>query len=232
MMRLDRYLSHVGLGTRKDVKVLIRTKRIKLNDKVVTSDSTQVNTSCDQVKLDEVALAYKEFKYYLLNKPSGYVCANEDNLNATVISLNEEFSRFDVHTVGRLDKDTTGTLLLTNNGRLTHQLINPKFKVDKVYLATVDKDLDDSLVKVFQEGFLVNDEYMTLPSKLVILSPTLARLTLNEGKYHQVKRMFLHFGYKVLSLHREQFHTLRVDELKIGESRELTLEEEKSLFVD
>jgi 16S rRNA pseudouridine516 synthase len=232
MMRLDRYLSHVGLGTRKDVKVLIRTKRIKLNDKVVTSDSTQVNTSCDQVKLDEVALVYKEFKYYLLNKPSGYVCANEDNLSATVISLNEEFSRFDVHTVGRLDKDTTGTLLLTNNGRLTHQLINPKFKVDKVYLATVDKDLDDSLVKAFQEGFLVNDEYMTLPSKLVILSPTLARLTLNEGKYHQVKRMFLHFGYKVLSLHREQFHTLRVDELKIGESRELTLEEEKSLFVD
>ena len=232
MMRLDRYLSHVGLGTRKDVKVLIRTKRIKLNDKVVTSDSTQVNTSCDQVKLDEVALVYKEFKYYLLNKPSGYVCANEDNLSATVISLNEEFSRFDVHTVGRLDKDTTGTLLLTNNGRLTHQLINPKFKVDKVYLATVDKDLDDSLVKAFQEGFFVNDEYMTLPSKLVILSPTLARLTLNEGKYHQVKRMFLHFGYKVLSLHREQFHTLRVDELKIGESRELTLEEEKSLFVD
>lgn len=232
MMRLDRYLSHVGLGTRKDVKVLIRTKRIKLNDKVVTSDSAQVNTSCDQVKLDEVPLVYKEFKYYLLNKPSGYVCANEDNLSATVISLNEEFSRFDVHTVGRLDKDTTGTLLLTNNGRLTHQLINPKFKVDKVYLATVDKDLDDSLVKAFQEGFLVNDEYMTLPSKLVILSPTLARLTLNEGKYHQVKRMFLHFGYKVLSLHREQFHTLRVDELKIGESRELTLEEEKSLFVD
>ncbi|HKL84254.1 MAG TPA: 16S rRNA pseudouridine(516) synthase, partial [Bacilli bacterium] len=80
--------------------------------------------------------------------------------------------------------------------------------------------------------FLVNDEYLTLPSKLEILSPTLARLTLNEGKYHQVKRMFLRFGYKVLSLHREQFHTLRVDELKIGESRELTLEEEKSLFVD
>lgn len=232
MMRLDRYLSHVGLGTRKDVKILIRTKRIKLNDKVVTSDSTQVNTSCDQVKLDEVPLVYKEFKYYLLNKPSGYVCANEDNLSATVISLNEEFSRFDVHTVGRLDKDTTGTLLLTNNGRLTHQLINPKFKVDKVYLTTVDKDLDDSLVKAFQEGFLVNDEYLTLPSKLEILSPTLARLTLNEGKYHQVKRMFLHFGYKVLSLHRERFHTLRVDELKIGESRELTLEEEKSLFVD
>lgn len=231
-MRLDRFLAHVGLGTRKDVKFLIRTRRIRINDKYITSDSAQINTSVDKVWFDDQLLVYKEFKYYLLNKPKGYVCANEDSISPTVILLNEEFSRFDVHTVGRLDKDTTGVLLLTNNGKLTHQLINPKYNIDKVYLASVDKELDHNLVEEFKAGFFVNDEYKTLPAKLEIISPQTAKLTINEGKYHQVKRMFLHFGYKVIDLHRDQFHTLRVDELKPGESRELTPEEEKSLFID
>lgn len=229
-MRLDRYLAHLGVGTRKEVKLLIRTKRVRVNDQIITSDSAQINTSIDQVRLDDNLLVYKEYKYFLLNKPSGYVCANEDNLSLTVMALNKEFVLFDVHTVGRLDKDTTGVLLLTNNGKLTHQLINPKFEVDKIYLADVDADLDSGLIEEFKAGFMVNDEYKTLPSKLEIIGPRRARLTLNEGKYHQVKRMFLHFGYKVLSLHREQFHTLRVDDLSLGQSRELTEIEEASLF--
>lgn len=230
-MRIDRFLAHLGLGTRKEVRLIIRTKRIKINEQTISSDSAQVNTSIDIVTLDGVPLIYKEFKYFLLNKPVGYVCANEDHLTATVMELNPDFTRFDVHTVGRLDKDTTGVLLLTNNGRLTHQLINPKFNVDKVYLATVDKDLESSLIDQFNEGFVVNNEYKTLPAKLEIINPRLAKLTLNEGKYHQVKRMFLHFGYKVIALHREQFHTLRVDNLALGASRELTAEEENSLFI-
>lgn len=232
MMRLDRFLAHVGLGTRKEVKTLIRTRRISVNNQIVTSDSTQVNTSIDQVMFDDEKLVYKEFKYYLLNKPSGYVCANEDRVSPTVIALNDDFSKFNLHTVGRLDKDTTGVLILTNNGRLTHQLINPKFAVDKIYLAIVDKDLEEHLINSFKEGFIVNNEYKTLPSKLEIINDRLARLTLNEGKYHQVKRMFLHFGYKVTKLHREQFHSLRVDDLEEGKSRELTAQEEASLFVD
>lgn len=229
-MRLDRYLAHVGLGTRNDVKILIRTGRITVNGKVANSDSYQINTSIDKVMFDDQLLIYKEFKYYLLNKPAGYVCANEDNLSRTVIELNDNFAKFDLHTVGRLDKDTTGVLLLTNNGKLTHQLINPKFEVDKIYLATVDKDLDATLIEAFKEGFIINNEYKTLPAKLEIIEPRIARLTLNEGKYHQVKRMFLHFGYKVIALHREQFHTLRVDDMNVGESRELTEAEEASLF--
>lgn len=229
-MRLDRFLAHVGLGTRKDVKLLIRTGRITVNGKIANSDSFQINTSIDKVYFDNNLLIYKEFKYYLLNKPVGYVCANEDEISPTVIELNEDFARFDLHTVGRLDKDTTGVLVLTNNGKLTHQLINPKFNIDKVYLATVDKDLDVSLIQHFMDGFVINNEYKTLPATLEIIEPKVARLTLNEGKYHQVKRMFLHFGYKVIALHREQFHILRVDDLPIGMSRELTESEEASLF--
>ena len=125
-MRLDRFLTHVGLGTRKDVKLVIRTKRVKINEVIVTNDGAQVNTSIDQVKVDDEVKTYKEYRYYLLNKPVDYVCANEDKLSSTVIDLNPNFSTFNVHTVGRLDKDTTGALLLTNNGLLTHRLINPK----------------------------------------------------------------------------------------------------------
>lgn len=231
MMRLDRFLAHLGLGSRKDVRLLIRTRRVMINEKVATKDSDQVNSSIDKVTLDGEPLIYKEFKYYLLNKPVGYVCANEDNLTATVMELNPDFNRFSLHTVGRLDKDTTGVLLLTNNGRLTHQLISPKYNIKKLYYAEVDQDLSDDLIQQFSEGFVVNNEYLTLPARLEIISPRFARLTLNEGKYHQVKRMFLHFGYKVISLHREQFHTLRVDDLAPGQSRELTSEEETSLFV-
>lgn len=231
MMRLDRFLAHLGLGSRKDVRLLIRTRRVMINEKVATKDSDQVNSSIDKVTLDGEPLIYKEFKYYLLNKPVGYVCANEDNLTATVMELNPDFNRFSLHTVGRLDKDTTGVLLLTNNGRLTHQLISPKYNINKVYYAEVDQDLSDDLIQQFSDGFVVNNEYLTLPAKLEIINPRFARLTLNEGKYHQVKRMFLHFGYKVISLHREQFHTLRVDDLAPGQSRELTSEEETSLFV-
>ena len=231
MMRLDRFLAHLGLGSRKDVRLLIRTRRVMINEKVATKDSDQVNSSIDKVTLDGEPLIYKEFKYYLLNKPVGYVCANEDNLTATVMELNPDFNRFSLHTVGRLDKDTTGVLLLTNNGRLTHQLISPKYNIKKLYYAEVDQDLSDDLIQQFSDGFVVNNEYLTLPARLEIISPRFARLTLNEGKYHQVKRMFLHFGYKVISLHREQFHTLRVDDLAPGQSRELTSEEETSLFV-
>lgn len=231
MMRLDRFLAHLGLGSRKDVRLLIRTRRVMINEKVATKDSDQVNSSIDKVTLDGEPLIYKEFKYYLLNKPVGYVCANEDNLTATVMELNPDFNRFSLHTVGRLDKDTTGVLLLTNNGRLTHQLISPKYNINKLYYAEVDQDLSDDLIQQFSDGFVVNNEYLTLPAKLEIINPRFARLTLNEGKYHQVKRMFLHFGYKVISLHREQFHTLRVDDLAPGQSRELTSEEETSLFV-
>ena len=231
MMRLDRFLAHLGLGSRKDVRLLIRTRRVMINEKVATKDSDQVNSSIDKVTLDGEPLIYKEFKYYLLNKPVGYVCANEDNLTATVMELNPDFNRFSLHTVGRLDKDTTGVLLLTNNGRLTHQLISPKYNINKLYYAEVYQDLSDDLIQQFSDGFVVNNEYITLPAKLEIINPRFARLTLNEGKYHQVKRMFLHFGYKVISLHREQFHTLRVDDLAPGQSRELTSEEETSLFV-
>lgn len=229
-MRLDRFLAHLGQGSRKDVRLLIRTKRVLINGKVASKDNEQVNTSIDVVTLDGKKLVYKEYKYFLLNKPPGYVCANEDNLSMTVMDLNPEFKKFDVHTVGRLDKDTTGVLLLSNNGNLTHQLINPKFKVDKIYIATVNQDLNIELIQQFASGFIVNGEYKTLPAELEIIDSRTARLTLNEGKYHQVKRMFLHFGYKVTALHREQFHHLRVDDLKIGDSRELTNDEETSLF--
>lgn len=227
-MRLDKFLTNSGIGSRSEVKRIIKDKRIRVNGEIIKRDSFNVDETKDVVLFDETEIKYKKFYYILLNKPQGYVSASIDNVYPPVTDLLPEYRFANLHTVGRLDVDTTGALLLTNNGDLTHKLISPKYKVDKVYEVEVDKKIDRNLVEIFKNGIELDGE-LTLPADLLIIDEKHAELTLHQGKFHQVKRMFKKFGYEVLKLNRKRFAFLTVDDLDVGEYRELTLEEEKKL---
>ena len=227
-MRLDKYLANSGVGTRSEVKRLIKDKRVKVNGEIVRSDSFNVDETKDVVLLDDLEVRYKQFYYILLNKPQGYVSAVIDNVYPPVMDLLPEYQFANLFPVGRLDVDTTGALLLTNNGDLAHKLLSPKYHVDKTYVVEVDKQLDPKLVEAFKNGVELDGE-ITLPADLVIINDKNAELTLHQGKFHQVKRMFKKFGYEVTKLSRKSFAFLTTEGLKLGEYRELTLEEEKKL---
>ena len=227
-MRLDKYLANSGVGTRSIVKRLIKDKRVKVNGEIVKSDSFNVDETKDIVLFDDLEVKYKEFYYILLNKPQGYVSAVIDNVYPPVTDLLPEYKFANLFPVGRLDVDTTGALLLTNDGDLAHKLISPKYHVDKEYAVEVDKKLDNSLIKEFKKGIILDGE-LTMPADLVIVDDRHATLTLHQGKFHQVKRMFKKFGYEVLSLKRIAFDFLTTDGLALGEYRELTPEEEERL---
>ena len=227
-MRLDKYLANSGVGTRSEVKRFIKDKRVKVNGEIVRSDSFNVNESQDRVLFDDFKVKYKEFYYVLLNKPRGYVSAVIDNVYPPVTDLMPEYAFAKLFPVGRLDVDTTGVLLLTNDGDLAHKLISPKYHVDKVYAVEVDKKLDPKLVEAFKNGIELDGE-MTLPADLVIINDKKAELTLHQGKFHQVKRMFKRFGYDVAKLERKAFAFLTTEGLGLGEYRELSDKEESQL---
>ena len=227
-MRLDKFLANSGIGTRSEVKRFIKDKRVKVNGEIVRSDSFNVNESQDVVLFDDLEVKYKEFYYVLLNKPQGYVSAVIDNVYPPVLDLMPEYAFAKLFPVGRLDVDTTGVLLLTNDGDLAHKLISPKYHVDKVYAVEVDKKLDQKLIETFKNGIELDGE-LTLPADLVIINNKKAELTLHQGKFHQVKRMFKKFGYDVVKLERKAFAFLTTDGLGLGEYRELTSEEENKL---
>ena len=227
-MRLDKFLANSGVGTRSEVKRLIKDKRVKVNGEIVKSDSFNVDETKDVVLFDDLEVKYKKFYYVLLNKPQGYVSAAIDIVYPPVTDLIPEYAFAKLNPVGRLDVDTTGVLLLTNDGDLAHKLISPKYHVDKVYEVEVDKKLDSKLVEVFKKGIELDGE-LTMPAGLIIMDDKHAELTLHQGKFHQVKRMFKKYEYNVLGLNRKAFAFLTVKDLKLGEHRELTLEEEKKL---
>jgi len=227
-MRLDKYLANSGIGTRSEVKRIIKNKRVKVNGVIIKNDSFNVNERTDIVLFNDLEVKYKEFYYVLLNKPTGYVSAVIDNVYPPVTDLLPEYAFANLFPVGRLDVDTTGALLLTNDGELCHQLLSPKYHVDKTYLVEVDKKISNDLVTAFKDGVLLDDE-LTLPGELNILSDFTAELTIHQGKFHQVKRMFKMFGYNVIKLDRKSFAFLTCEGLKLGEHRELTLEEENKL---
>ena len=228
-MRLDKFLSNNGFGSRKDVKNLIKKQNIYINCKLIKQADYSFDPTKDIVKVNDQLIKYREFYYFLLNKPKGYISATEDTKQNTVLDLLPEYSYLDLFPVGRLDKDTTGTLLITNDGQLAHSLLSPKKHVDKVYIATLDKDVPPSIIKEFEKGIVLDNE-LTLPAKLEIIEGNIAKVTLHQGKYHQVKRMFSYFGLEVIELHREKFAFLNVDGLSLGSYRELTLEEEKEIL--
>ncbi len=228
-MRLDKYLANSGVGTRSVVKRLIKDKRVKVNGEIVRSDSFNVDETKDVVLFDDLEVKYKEFYYILLNKPQGYVSAVIDNVYPPVTDLLPEYRFANLFPVGRLDVDTTGALLLTNNGDLAHKLISPKYHVDKVYEVAVDKKIPENLVEIFKKGIDLDGE-LTLPADLKIIDNFHAELTLHQGKFHQVKRMFKKFDINVVTLNRKVFAGLSVENLALGEYRELTSDEEKHLL--
>ena len=231
MMRLDKYLAEMGVGTRQEVKKQIRQGKAAVNGTVVKAADTKIDETSDEVTISGRNISYVSYEYYMLNKPAGVVSATEDRRDTTVIDLIKDKKRKDLFPVGRLDKDTEGLLLITNDGDLAHRLLAPKKHVDKVYYAKIDGMVTEEDVKRFAEGIDIGaeEEEMTRPAKLDIMKSaeeSEIRLTIHEGKFHQVKRMFLAVGKEVTYLKRERMGTLCLDEnLKPGEYRLLTEEE-------
>ena len=227
-MRLDKFLANSGIGSRSEVKNYIRKGRIKVDGEIAKSSSLIIDENINKISFDDEIIDYHEFYYILINKPKGYVSAVTDNVYPPVTDLVTEYQFAKLFPVGRLDVDTTGTLLLTNDGKLCHRLLSPKYHVDKTYHVITDYDIKEEMIKDFEEGIILDGE-LTLPAKLTILGKREAELTIHQGKFHQVKRMFLKYSLKVMELDRKSFAFLNHEDLKIGEYRELSKDEVQKL---
>ncbi|WP_164668314.1 pseudouridine synthase [Virgibacillus doumboii] len=229
-MRIDKLLANMGYGSRKDVKALIKKKKVAINDKIVKDSSSHVDPEDDTVKVNNNIVSYQKYVYLMMNKPPGYVSATVDDRDKTVIDLlPEKYQLFKPFPVGRLDKDTEGLLLITNDGDLAHQLVSPKKDIEKTYFAEIRGKVTENDVEAFQEGIVLDDGYQAKPAKLEILQAdeySEVHVTVTEGKFHQVKRMFEAVKKKVVYLKRIRMGELRLDEeLSPGDFRELNKEE-------
>ncbi|WP_371068782.1 pseudouridine synthase [Sediminibacillus sp. JSM 1682029] len=229
-MRIDKLLSNMGYGSRKEVKDLLKKGNVRCDDKVVKSPQTHIDPEKSVISVFGEIVEYKEVVYLMMNKPPGYVSATEDQRDLTVVDLLEpEDAVLNPFPVGRLDKDTEGLLLITNDGKLAHQLLSPKKHVGKTYYATIEGRVTEEDIKAFQKGVTLDDDYVTQPANLNILSRgelSEIELTITEGKYHQVKRMFESVGKRVTYLKRLSMGSLMLDpDLQTGEYRELTDQE-------
>ncbi|MBM7646491.1 16S rRNA pseudouridine516 synthase [Scopulibacillus daqui] len=234
-MRIDKLLANAGLGSRKDVKKLLKQGKVVVNDCFIKDPKQHVFPETDIIYVNNEPVIYKAFTYFMLNKPKGVISATKDDSQQTVLDLLDSKDRLpQLFPVGRLDKNTTGLLLITNDGQLAHRLLSPKHHVNKTYIAKIDGTVTQEDVQCFQKGIKLEDDYVTLPSKLEILtsaSVSEVKITISEGKFHQIKRMFLAVGKKVIDLKRLTMGPLVLDqELKLGEYRPLTEEEIRKLF--
>lgn len=233
MIRLDKYLADMGVGTRAEVKKYVRQGKVKIDGRVVKSPEEKVDVEIQMVSYFDQLVTYETFEYYMLNKPAGVISAATDTREKTVVDLIEEKKHKDLFPVGRLDKDTEGLLLITNDGELAHRLLSPKRHVDKVYYAKVKGVVTEKDVKAFSEGVSLGQGEMAKPAALEILTSdeiSEIRLTIQEGKFHQVKRMFQSVGKEVVYLKRLSMGTLVLDEsLPLGAYRRLTREEIEQL---
>ena len=229
-MRLDKLLTHLGVASRSGVRAALKAGRVRVGQAVVKDAGFQVD-ELSEVMLDGQRLDTRLTRHLMLYKPAGVLTAKEDARQKTVMEqLPPVYTALGCMPVGRLDKDTTGLLLLTTDGELAHRLLSPERHVDKTYVAAVDGRLEESDVNAFAAGIALND-FTCLPAKLEILSPDMARVTVREGKFHQVKRMFGAVGKPVTELHRERFGPLALDPaLRPGAYRELTEDEIAALY--
>ena len=236
-MRLDKYLVACAVGSRTEVKNFLKAGRVTVNGKKEKSAKLQINEDTDEIYFDGQKLDYEEFVYYMMNKPQGVISATEDPKHKTVLDLLDDLARSkEVFPVGRLDIDTHGLLLLTNDGKLAHALLSPKRHVEKIYLALVKGMMTNADVETFAQGIPLKD-FTCQPAKLALVSvdtekhQSLVRVTIAEGKFHQVKRMVAYCGKEVVDLQRLTMGTLTLDEdLKRGEWRRLSKEELEGLL--
>lgn len=227
MMRLDKYLCETGFGTRSQVKDLLKKGQVMVNGEVVKKPELKINETTDQILCQGKKASYQKNIYLMLHKPAGVVSATEDNREKTVLDLvRPEDRKNGLFPVGRLDKDTEGLLLLTDDGELAHRLLSPKKHVDKTYYAKIDGQVTEEHVKLFREGLDIGDEKKTLPAVLTILlsgQVSEIEVTIHEGRFHQIKRMFEAVGCKVTYLKRLSMGSLVLDEtLPPEEYRPLT----------
>lgn len=232
--RLDKVLSNFGFGTRKEIKQAVKNGLVKVDGVAANDSGMHVKPDTSRIEINGEVLNYREFIYVMMNKPQGVVSATYDPKLKTVIDiLPKEYLCFEPFPIGRLDIDTEGLLILTNDGQLAHELLSPKKHVPKKYYAIVEGMVDDEDAEKFKIGVTLDDGYKTLPAFLNIVrqgASSEIELTITEGKFHQVKRMFEAVGKKVKFLKRIEMGAVKLDDaLKLGESRELTLVELESL---
>ena len=233
-IRLDKFLADMGLGTRSEVKKEIHKGQVRVNGIPEKSPEYKLDIQKDLVEIIGRQISYAQQEYYMLNKPAGVVSATEDKRDTTVLDLIQEKQRKDLFPVGRLDKDTEGLLLITNDGSLAHQLLSPKKHVKKTYFVRVEKPVSPEDVKMLEDGLDIGEEKKTLPAEISHLSPgkTSLCLTIKEGKFHQIKRMFKAVGSEITFLKRISFGGVKLDEaLERGGYRYLSDEEKNALKV-
>ena len=234
MIRLDKYLCELGAGTRSEVKMMIKKGRVTVDGKTDVSPDSKIEEQRAAVCLDGVPLHWAGMVYYMLHKPAGVVTATKDHHDATVLDLMADAPGKDLFPVGRLDKDTEGLLLITNDGALSHRLLSPKKHVDKTYLVHTAEPVTEEMCRRLEGGLDIGDETLTLPAKAKMLDDREngLLLTITEGRFHQVKRMLAAVGNEVVYLKRLTMGSLILDEaLPKGEWRELTDAEKKALGV-
>ena len=248
MMRIDKYLADCGIGTRSEVKKYIKNKFVTVNGVAISKPDIKVEEGKDIVCYRNKEVHYEKYVYYLFHKPAGCVTAKQDNLHKTVLDYFPDDIPQDISPVGRLDLDTEGLLLLTNDGPLTHHLLSPTHHIPKTYFAMLDKEVPQEAVEIFKTGVDIGDDKPCLPAELIILSKDEissftdtsenadclygATLTIHEGRFHQVKRMFETVGCTVTYLKRISMGSITLGDLKIGEYRRLTENEVSSLQIN
>lgn len=229
--RLDKALGHMGVGSRKEIRELVRRGRITVDGEIATDAGQPVDPDIQAIAVDGVTVAFQRHFYVLLHKPGGVITATADRNKPTVMDLlPAELRHRDLVPVGRLDRDTEGLLLLTTDGELGHRLLSPKWHVDKRYLARLDRPVERADVPAFAAGLRLEDGYDCMPASLELLAPLEAVCTIQEGKYHQVKRMFAARGKTVVYLKRLTFGPLALGDLPLGEARPLTEPEIAALY--
>ena len=223
IVRIDKILSELGFGSRQEIKKYVKAGKIRINDNIVKKPEEKLNSEVDKLFFEGKEVEVEEFETFILYKPAGYVCATKDNVHKTVMELIDS-RRKNIVPVGRLDLDTEGILILTNDGDLNHRLVSPSSHVDKTYYAIFEGKLNENAVEITKNGLDIGEGEVSKPAKLEIISSNEIMLTIHEGKFHQVKRMVKALGGEVTYLKRVAFGGLRLDDLKLkkGESRKIT----------
>ena len=223
IVRVDKILSELGFGSRQEIKKYVKAGKIRINDNIVKKPEEKLNSEVDKLFFEGKEVVVEEFETFILYKPAGYVCATKDNVHKTVMELIDS-KRKNIVPVGRLDLDTEGILILTNDGNLNHRLVSPSSHVDKTYYAIFEGKLNENAVEMTKNGLDIGEGEVSKPAKLEIISSNEIMLTIHEGKFHQVKRMVKALGGEVTYLKRVAFGGLRLEDLKLkkGESRKIT----------
>ena len=226
MIRLDKFLAQMNMGTRSEVKNAIRKGKVTVNGEICKNADVKIDEIADVVCFENTQICYEKYVYFMLNKPAGVVSATKDNHDKTVLDLLHGENLQDVFPVGRLDKDTEGLLLITNDGELAHKLLSPKKHIPKTYFVRTKETVTSEQLEALERGVDIGEDALTLPAQAEMIAEKEIFLTIYEGKFHQVKRMLKAVGNEVVYLKRQKMGNLLLDEtLKLGEYRKLTTEE-------